>query len=96
MYEEFLKMRAHFFFSLDQAIIVCPLLSRVFIRFSLEAAEQAIKNHFSISTMPMIDMHVSVEKLTKTNLDEMLFDQIGVRDFHFLEGILFRKTKICV
>ena len=34
--------------------------------------------------MPMIDMHVSVEKLTKTNLDEMLFDQIGVRDFHFL------------
>ena len=69
-------------------------MSRVFIRFSLEAAEQAIKNHFSISTMPMIDMHVSVEKLTKTNLDEMLFDQIGVRDFHFLEGILFRNLRV--
>ena len=91
MYEEFLKCEP-IFFSLDQAIIVCPLLSRVFIRFSLEAAVRSIKNHFSISTMPMIDMHVSVEKLTKTNLDEMLFDQIGVRDFHFLEGILFRKT----
>ena len=91
MYEEFLKCEPIFFSPLIR-LIVCPLLSRVFIRFSLEAAEQAIKNHFSISTMPMIDMHVSVEKLTKTNLDEMLFDQIGVRDFHFLEGILFRKT----
>ena len=38
--------------------------------------------------MPMIDMHVSLEKLTKTNLDEMLFDQIGVRDFHFLEATI--------
>ena len=44
--------------------------------------------------MPMIDMHVSVEKLTKTNLDEMLFDQIGVRDFHFLEGIYYFERRI--